>query len=487
MQEAVLRPTMVAWQRQVSFAFTALLLISISGAVVLEQPAVMALPAAFLLVLAAVVDVRLIFLLLLFTTPFSVNLALPGGLTLDTPSEPLMIICTGLFVLSLILGHVQRDAIWGHPIMLLLYIVLLWVAVGIAYSQFWLVSLKYLLAKGWYYGAYVFAAAWIIRRPSDLRRVFWTLFIGYVLIVTVVTIRMALNGFRLDEIFKSMNPFFRNHVAYGCVTAMLVPFAWMAGGWYRKGSWQRNLIRMGMLLFMLACFLSYTRASWLSLPAALVVLAMVHYRLIKGAFLAFLVLIFVVIAFLGYENRYLDYGANFQNALYYAKDLDKHLEATLSFEDLSGMERLYRWAAAKNMFLERPILGFGPNTFNETYRAYVVTGFETLVSDNPERSTVHNNFILVLIEMGLVGLMLFFALVLGTLLTLESLYHRSVGNKTYHHLVIGVLLCFSVLLVHMVFNDLTETDKMGTFFLLLMVLTARLEVWLNEEKRKTAT
>ena len=476
------------WMQRLHAVFLFILLGSVALAAAQETPLPFAFPAGLLLLGATLVDIRFLFVVLLFTTAFSLNLEFPGGLTLDTPSEPLMIACTLLFVLFALLGNVPHDraATLRHPLLILLYLCVAWSGLTMLWSLMPLVTFKYLLAKGWYYGAYVFFALLVIGKLDDLKRILWPLLLGYLLVTLVVTVRMAMVGFNVDLLFATMNPFFRNHVIYGCTVAMLVPVYWMASRWYTSGSWRRNLLLVGMGLMVLATFLSYTRASWISLPVAVVVLWVVHKRLLNLTLTLVLAGVGGLLVFLGMGNRYLDYAGNFQNAIYYAQDINQHLEATLNFEDLSGMERLYRWAAAKNMFLDRPVLGFGANTFNEAYRPYTITAFETLVSDNPERSTVHNNWLLVLTEQGLVGFALFTLLTIFTLYALEGMYHRTARLPQLRNVVVGVLLSYSVILFHMLLNDVTETDKIGTFFLLLMLLTARLDYWIDSATDKVS-
>ena len=70
-------------------------------------------------------------------------------------------------------------------------------------------------------------------------------------------------------------------------------------------------------------------------------------------------------------------------------------------EDISTMERVYRWVAGVEMVKDKPIFGFGPGTFYSAYKAYTLSSFQTYVSDNVDHSTVHNYFLLTFIEQGL--------------------------------------------------------------------------------------
>jgi O-antigen ligase len=62
------------------------------------------------------------------------------------------------------------------------------------------------------------------------------------------------------------------------------------------------------------------------------------------------------------------------------------------------------------MFDDSKWLGHGPGNFYPTYKKYTVTEFSTYLSDNDEKSTVHNYFLLLLVEQGIIGLAIFLAL-----------------------------------------------------------------------------
>ena len=92
-------------------------------------------------------------------------------------------------------------------------------------------------------------------------------------------------------------------------------------------------------------------------------------------------------------------------------------------EDMSTVERFYRWIAAVNLFKEHPLVGVGPNNFVSNYKKYTVTAYETYISDNEEKSTVHNYFLLLLTEQGLPALVLYVVLLFVILLSAQKIYN----------------------------------------------------------------
>jgi len=201
-------------------------------------------------------------------------------------------------------------------------------------------------------------------------------------------------------------------------------------GLYKKRSFQYKLLSFSRYFFIFAIIFSYTRASWLSLIFAFGAYYIIQYQLIKKAIILSGLLIIAACAWLLYENNYLDYAPNYETTIYHEGDITKHLESTYTMEDISGMERIYRWAASYYMFLDRPLTGSGPNTFYPEYKKYTVSSFATYVSDNPEKSTTHNNFLLILAEQGIVGLLLFVVWIIIVLIRGTKIYHNCSPPKS---------------------------------------------------------
>jgi O-antigen ligase len=136
------------------------------------------------------------------------------------------------------------------------------------------------------------------------------------------------------------------------------------------------------------------------------------------------------------------------------------------------MERVYRWIAAFRMSADRPVMGFGPNNFYPYYKKYAVSSFYTYISDNEEKSTVHNYFILVLVEQGIVGLIIFLIFNAAVLICGENIYHRLkiAENK---NVVMACVLSLITAYVNLFFNDMIEVDKTGSlFFMCIAVIVA---------------
>jgi O-antigen ligase len=178
------------------------------------------------------------------------------------------------------------------------------------------------------------------------------------------------------------------------------------------------------------------------------------------------------------QNRYLAYAPNFKETIMHA-DLDKHLAATVEGKDLSSMERVYRWVAAKRMIYDNPWMGTGPDTFYPQYFRYSVETYRTYVSDNPEQSTTHNYFMMVATEQGLPG-MLLFVVVMGLVLMLVYKQYARSQNRYARDMLMGILLIQCVFLFHQLMNDLVEENKLSYLFWLLQGIS----LWFSVQLRK---
>lgn len=173
------------------------------------------------------------------------------------------------------------------------------------------------------------------------------------------------------------------------------------------------------------------------------------------------------------KNHYLALQPDFEKTIIHS-NLSEHLDAMYSMKELSTSERIYRWVAGIRMSSVHPITGFGPATFYSQYKHYTDSRFRTYVSDNPEKSTVHNYFLLTTVEQGFPGLLLLVTLLFVFFLRCQKLFLQ-IKDPFYKTL----LLILSMAMTHIVtvnfFSDMIETDKIGTFYFLCLGVLIVLE------------
>jgi O-antigen ligase len=426
-------------------------------------------PVFILMAYLAVVDFRKVFYLLLFCLPFSIEYELPGGFGTDLPSEFLMIALMGVgFLYFARRGKTLDSSFLRHPITLLLLVHLAWLGISTINSVDFFISIKFILAKTWYVVTFYFLAAVILQEEKDLRTYLWVLFLPMSVMICIAIVRHAAYDFSFSDINFAVSPFYRNHVNYACIISILFPVVWFGRGWYARFSLRWWLLLLGALLFLIAIQLSYTRTAYVGIIAAAASYLMFRWRLTRWVAVLSIVAGVFFIFYLYQNNKYLDYAPDYEKAITQIR-FNNLLAATATGEDVSTMERVYRWVAGARMIEQKPIFGFGPGNFYNHYKGFTVTMFRTYVSDNPEHSGIHSYFLMTTVEQGIPGLLIFVALIMMTLIKGEDIYHQT-KDPHRRRLILLALQSYIVIICILMINDMVETDKVGPFFFMNMAM-----------------
>jgi O-antigen ligase len=229
----------------------------------------------------------------------------------------------------------------------------------------------------------------------------------------------------------------------------------------RKAKWILYLI---LSVSLVAIYMSYARGAWLALIAGFVAYWLLRKKLLVFSVLFLLCIVVSGVFWLKSEDRFVKLSNDYKSTIFHS-DFREHLIATYQLKDLSNAERLYRWVAGVRMIKENWETGFGPSTFYPQYKSYTLPAFKTYVSNNQERSTVHNYFLLLLIEQGVTGCLLMLALMIALFWYSQKIYSRT--NDKFWKVVIAATA--SILTMQCVINflsDMVETDKVGSIFYL---------------------
>lgn len=472
------KPASAKW---IFLVFAGLSLLSFFAGAAFDFYYLFGIPAALLITYLAVVDFKKVYFLLWTLIPFSVEVYLPGGFGTDLPDEPFMLLVTGIFFIYLIRhGRDLDKRFFVHPLTLVLFLHLAWMTVAAITSSTPLVSVKFLLAKTWFVVSFYFMAGILMKGEKDKKQWLWWVFIPLLITVVYVLIRHAGYGFTFKDVNRAMWPFYRNHVSYACLLALIFPLVWFARKWYKPWGLQWLLLIGGAALLLVGIQFAYTRAAYVALIIALGAWFVIRYKLTLPALLLTVAIAIIGTGYLLRQEKYLEYAPDFEKTVTHYQ-FDNLLEATAKGEDISTMERVYRWVAGKNMIEDKPLTGFGPGNFYNYYRSYTVSSFETYVSNNPDKSGIHSYYLMTAVEQGIPGMLIFIALCFAVLLLGERIYHRTTDpfrKQWAMALTLGAIVIDALLLI----NDMVETDKVGSFFFFFMAMLVRMDLEDQEEK-----
>lgn len=468
---------------QIFKGFAIITLLSIFTGIAFDLYYLAGIPAFLILAYLTIVDFRKVFFLLLICIPLSTEFYFPNGLATDLPTEPLMIglmMVYGIYVLRH--GREMDSNFIRHPLAVILSLHLFWIFATSISSSLFIVSLKFSLAKLWYITVFFFMAGSIIKRERDFKTFFWCILIPLMFTVAIVLVRHAAYGFTFDTVAKTLSPFYRNHVNYAALLALFIPFVWFARQWYPSYSFKRMSINVILLVLLLAIQLSYTRTAYVTLVIAVGAYFVIHFKLVKVALLASILVAVFGFLYLANNNTYMEYAPDYEHTVVHKK-FDNLVEATVAGEDISTMERFYRWIAGLHMIQDKPVVGYGPGNFYNFYKSYTVSSFETYVSDNPEQSGIHSYFLLMMVEQGIPGMLIFMALSFYSLIKGERIYHES-KSITRKGIVMGAMLSLIVINAFLLINDMIETDKMGSFFFMNLAIIINVDLLNRKEREK---
>jgi len=461
------------------YGFAALTLLSIFTAIRYHVNVIALFPFGVLVAYLCVVDFRKVFFLLLFSLPFSMEIELPGGFSTDLPSEPLVLILLGVYLLFFIKNISSfKRYFFSHPLTLLLGLHFLWTMVCVFTSSDSFVSLKFILAKFWYIIVYFFMAGLLLNSRKAFCTMIWCVSIALSITVVYVIIRHAGHGFSFDSINLSVGPFYRNHVSYAAIMALFLPFIWYLKLYYRKGSIKRKILWGILIIVLLGVILAYTRAAYLALIIAIGAYWIVRFRLMRIILISAFIGSLFFTSYLLVDNKYTEYAPDFEKTIAH-KDFDNLVSATTKGEDVSVMERFYRWIAGIYMIKEQPVFGFGPGNFHGFYKGYTINSFKTYVSDNPEKSGIHSYYLMLGVEQGIPGIIFFILLLFYFFYRIEIVYHRE-KDPFVAGIVMAIFMCMLVISLLLLINDMIETDKVGSFFFICLAILVNIDLQQKE-------
>ena len=424
-----------------------------------------ALPFVFAIALLAVFALDKLLHLVIFFTPLSLPLSeLVHGLPINMflPTEPLLFGILLIFILkcTAIKGF-DRD-ILKHPVSLAIYFSLTWMFVTSLTSTMPVVSLKFFLSRIWFVVGFYLLAAKLFEEQKNIEKYVWLYVFSLIIVIFYSTYRHL--GYGLWDKQAAhfvMDPFYNDHTAYGAAIAMYLPFLFGFSFTKLYGKHTRIFVRICLSIVFMALILSYARAAWLSMMAALGVWIIMRLKIkFKHLLATFLVSLTLIFAFQHQIVTYLE-----RNTTESSANLMDHFSSMSNISsDASNLERLNRWSCAIRMFEDKPIFGYGPGTYMFQYAPYQLTSDRTIISTNSANGgNAHSEYLGPLAESGLLGAISVLILIITVIYTGIHAYSRT-DDKKLKTLAIGALLGLITYYIHGTMNNFLDTDKLSVPF-----------------------
>jgi len=401
-----------------------------------------------------------LFLLLFFLIPFSIEVELPGGLGTDLPTEPLLWLITGIGIVYII-SKPTISLSKGYGLLFLVQLV--WGVITMLFAEFPLISLKYLLAKIWYVVPFYFLPLYIFRSERLWIKLLQALLLATLIAGSYTFINHGLTGWTFSSRTLAGAPFFRNHVNYACLLLLCLPASYYL---YQETREKRYVFLLSIFLLFLQ--FTYARIAYVAIAVALVVMFSLRYKLLRTVMIIGMACVIGACLYMLSGDRINRLAPEYDKTISHQR-FDRLVEATYQLQDISSMERAYRWVAGLQMISDRPLVGFGPANFYSTYKPYTINSFQTYVSNNPERSGIHNYYLMIAVEQGLIGLLIFLSMVIYLLTKGERIY-QSLQSAASKRLVGLAVQWIVIILTISLLNDMIEVIKVGPFFFLAAYL-----------------
>jgi len=406
---------------------------------------------------------------------FSVEMQIPNtAAILRLPSEPLLIIMAIAFFLKQlrVYSFSSNEFNKADNIFILLFILVMCIT---CYTSSMLsVSIKASLVKI----LYLFNFYFVVKYFVALDKTIITKWFNLISVLSVPLIIYYLWKHSSYDFSKGaagdiVKPLFNDHTIYSCFLAFLAPYNFLKTLFtpITEKPFTKLFHGFLFLLIMIAITASGCRAAWLSMIAVLIAGIIFKFKINYKWIIASVVAVSIYVAF-NFDNYVAESKRNRHDSSAANADITTQAQSVTNISsDNSNLERLNRWSCAWRMFLDKPLTGFGPGTYQFQYLDYQLKEEITPISVTSPYNirqghggTAHQEYLLVLSEMGIFGFLFFIWLII---LTWKRACNMLTSKINTEEKIIIAAMFFAMLtyVVHAFFNNFLDTDKTAFLFL----------------------
>jgi O-antigen ligase len=137
------------------------------------------------------------------------------------------------------------------------------------------------------------------------------------------------------------------------------------------------------------------------------------------------------------------------------------------------------------MFHERPVVGWGPGTYQFEYSPFQQAKEKTIIStDLGDMGNAHSEYIGPLAESGVLGLVSVLFILVTVIYTGLNVYKKAPDKQT-RLLALSATLALITYFVHGTMNNFLNTDKASVPFWGLVAIIAALDLYYSTDEEKS--
>ncbi|MBA4322506.1 MAG: hypothetical protein C0408_06780 [Odoribacter sp.] len=442
-------------------------------------------PALFMGLLGFLAIDKFLFLIV-FLVPVSVQLRF---IIPDTAADiflPTELMLAGVLILMIFKVFYSREInrlILIHPVSIISFCIIGWCLITSLSGSLPAVSLKYFITRLWFFAGFYLLAAEIFRKPERISNYFYVYLIGMIPVVVYYLIRMWQEGiFNQEAAYSAIRPFFNDHTSFGAALAFCIPPIIYFLTRKETSKVIRALLSVVFILFTAAFIFSYSRAAWLSLIITALITAILVLRIPMKIVLPACVILFIIIS-LTWTGLVLRLNENRQES---SGNIKSHIQSIANIRsDVSNMERINRWKSALRMFREKPLMGWGPATYQFKYAPFQIASEKTIISTNyGEGGTAHSEYLGALVDSGIPGLILYILLLLVSIGRGINIW-KTHYDRQIRTLALVLVAGLFTYVVHGALNNFLDTDKISALFWGMIAAIVAIDISLKQETEKS--
>jgi putative inorganic carbon (HCO3(-)) transporter len=415
-----------------------------------------------LLILSSLILVLRFKAFMLYALSFLIPVSIPysiGQTNVSVPAEVICMLLSIFFVIKLLLGYKLPKKLLKHPVSVFILLELIWMFVTSCTSEAPQVSFKRLVIRGIYYITFYYFYFELFRLDKkNIGKIFLLHCLGFLVpIINTMIFHIGLN-FKSVSAQLASAPFYNDHTMYGAALAFFIPFLFINTFQRQEDFINKYLAGLLLLVFSAAAFFSYSRAAWASLIIAAVFGMIFRYK-ISYKYILICALILGSLTVMNFEIINTTLTKN--NEVSRSEDVATHFKSISNINsDASNKERINRWKCAIRMFESKPLFGFGPGTYQFYYGAFQVKNEMTVISTySGTKGHSHSEYLNVLSEQGLIGLLLLSGLIITVCIKAIKLIKKT--DKYTSRAALSVFLGLCTFFIHAFFNGFIEFEKLA--------------------------